>query len=108
MIRTRVTNKIPQLRLNVSDGARGVARFGAEEVVKEARLRALVRTGFLRNSIKMSVVNQYRADAIVEALYGPFVEFGTSRMASHPFFIPAAEAVRDDFLKQARRALSVR
>lgn len=79
--------------------------IGAHALADEARRRAPFRTGFLRNSILTKQVNQYRTDVIVEAFYGVFLEFGTSRMAPHPFFIPAIEAVKDRFIKQAADAL---
>lgn len=105
-VRVHVTkNRLPGLELRLSDRVRGVTRFTAERVVEEAKSRAPVRTGTLRDSIRVRRVNQYRNDVVVGAPYGQFVEFGTSRMAAQPFFIPAAESVRDEFIKLAREAL---
>lgn len=57
-----------------------------------AKQRAAVDTGFMRNSIAVEKVGPGQRRLFVGAAYGPFVEFGTWKMAAQPFVIPAVEA----------------
>lgn len=69
------------------------------KIMAEAAMGAPVDTGALRSSI----VSESHADGpllfIVQdgVEYGVFVEFGTSRQAAQPFFIPAIENNRNGF-----------
>lgn len=91
-----LTSRIPlvqkQLRL-----ASQVVRKSALDVEAQAKLRAPVDTGFLRNSIHTEQSSDLRAEVIVGAEYGLYIEYGTSRMAAQPFLNPAVEFVRPAF-----------
>lgn len=72
-------------------------RESAGRVRDDARDRAPVRTGTLRDSIGADIYGDGRSigmTAVVgpEAPYGLFVERGTSKMAPEPFMGPALDA----------------
>lgn len=48
----------------------------------------------------------HEAVVAVAAGHGVFNEFGTSRMAAHPFFTPAVEAARPKFERKIAEALN--
>lgn len=86
--------KMEQIARDLNKNTEQVLKSFAFQVEGEAKTRAPVDTGALKNSIntkKMSD-NLYRVQDGVE--YGLFQELGTSRMAAHPFMKPAVEAVR--------------
>lgn len=65
----------------------------AHAVEGEAKLKAPYLTGALKNSIitVKKKLNLYWVQDGME--YGIYQELGTSRMAAHPFMVPAVEAV---------------
>lgn len=74
---------------------------GAEIVAEEARSRARVRTGKLRDSIGTGDIRRFGYRTVVpvgpgkEAFYGIFVEKGTSKQAAHPFLRPALRTKKE-------------
>ena len=59
---------------------------------------APVDTGNLRNSISHSVVEAERAVYVgTNVEYAPYQEYGTVKMASHPFLRPSAENHADEY-----------
>lgn len=74
----------------------------AKQIESGAKQRAPVDTGNLRNSITTSLSDGAGAGAseatvTAGAFYGPYVEFGTSRMAPQPFFGPAVDEATPQF-----------
>jgi HK97 gp10 family phage protein len=61
----------------------------AEEIGKEAQANAPVRTGELRDSLKVEHLENVSHVGFT-AEHGIYVELGTARMAAQPFLIPAA------------------
>ncbi len=88
-----VENRIPALIAAVEANARTTVKAHADKIASDARARAPVATGYLRSSIHAeSVTAGKEAQIIVGADYGPFVEYGTYKMAAQPFLNPALEA----------------
>lgn len=78
----------------------------AEEVGVTAQRNAPVRTGELRDS--MQVEHEGNVSRVgFTAPHAGFVEFGTSRMASQPYLIPAAwqgkETLRKKILEKLKK-----
>lgn len=69
----------------------------AEMLVQQAQSRAPVRTGYLRDSIKLSGEDSESVTVVVEAEYAIYVEEGTYKMAARPFFFPAAQEVENTY-----------
>ena len=60
----------------------------AQAIAADARARAPVATGFLRDSIEVT-----EEGVEVMADYGLFVEYGTSDTVAQPFIRPAADTI---------------
>ena len=72
-------------------------RKAAFDIEAQAKTRAAVDTGNMKNSINASGDKlAWRVDSPAE--YSLYVEFGTSRMGAQPFMVPAVEMVRPSFL----------
>lgn len=84
-----------------------VVRKTALDIEAQAKLRAPVDTGFLRNSIQMNSTGELSAEVIVGAEYGLYLEFGTSRMGARPFLNPAVEFARPAFEAAMRKLLKL-
>jgi hypothetical protein len=107
-----------------------MVRKAAFDVEAQAKARAPVDTGFMRNSLYVvtkasSTYSQASSDTpppgasllpeipkptddmtafvAVGANYGLYVEMGTSRMAAQPYLIPAADMVRPLFIEALAR-----
>lgn len=87
---------------------RGIARRAsklvvavAEEIVTDAKAGAPVRTGTLRRSYHRQPVDALTQRVGTDLEYAPYVEFGTSKMAARPHFLPAIERGRRTMAKRA-------
>lgn len=94
--RTGIAVSLAEQRRDLNAGLRA----SAEELAREIQVACPVGTGALRDSIKV-VETGVLAHPKVEirigdkaTYYAPFVEYGTSRMAAHPFVRPAVETFR--------------
>jgi len=66
-------------------------------VVRTAKQKAPVDTGFLRSAIQMSPPTQTHVDVVAHASYSAYQELGTSRMKAQPFMRPALDENREEF-----------
>ena len=64
-----------------------------------AKLLAPVDTGNLRNSITHQQLDEDTEIIATNVSYAPYQEFGTSKMAAHPFLRPAAEGHSEEYKK---------
>jgi HK97 gp10 family phage protein len=98
-----IYNILPEVMAAVEANADLAVQQTAEDIVREARARAPVRTGYLRSSI--GVVSNWgkEADIGAGAPYAPYVEFGTYKMAAQPFLYPAVVANADKFFDRVGR-----
>lgn len=76
-------------------------------VEREAKTRAAVDTGFMRNSISSAFEGDLYSSGFTGevgpgAHYAPYVEFGTHKMAPQPFLGPAFDAVEPSFVAAMR------
>ena len=75
---------------------------GNDIIVKDARMRAPVRTGLLsRQGIVSEIINADEVDIgwTEDAFYGRFLENGTSKMSARPHLRPAYEAKKNEVLQ---------
>lgn len=80
--------------------AKAAALAAAEQAAASARANAPVDTGKLRESISFSKTHS-GAVTTASAQHAPMVEFGTVKMPPQPFMLPAAQSVRNSFLRDA-------
>lgn len=96
-----VINRVPAVTALIR-GRIGVAvRKAAFDIEAQAKSRAAVDTGNMRNSINANGRDtDYRVDSPAD--YSIYQEFGTRNMAAHPFLIPAAEYVKPALIAALR------
>lgn len=70
----------------------------AEDLVAETqgniRRLGLIKTGFMINSVKATKLGPFTWEVGIGADYWIYLEFGTTKRAGTPFFIPAIENMR--------------
>ena len=71
-----------------------VIESAAFQVEAEAKVKAPVDTGALKNSIHTEEKGRQTYWVADGVEYGIYQEFGTHKMAAHPFMMPAVEKVR--------------
>lgn len=101
------TSKLDQIIGSLKTNRDQVTKACAFYVLGEARTKAPVRTGHLRDN---SAVNSaYAGDGYqnVEfyAEYAPYVELGTHKMRAKPFLTPAAEKGRERLVALIKEGL---
>jgi HK97 gp10 family phage protein len=88
------TRTLERIAASIGGNADQALSAVAFQVEAEAKVRAPVDTGALKNSIHAERKRRglyWVADGVE---YGIYQELGTSRMAAQPFLVPAVEAVR--------------
>lgn len=101
MIRTEIVvtkNNFPAIRREMNRNAGRIVREAAFDIEAEAKTRAPVDTGNLKNSIQATRVNDLHWRVVVGAEYGVYIEFGTRFMAAQPFLVPAWRDVLPNFI----------
>lgn len=89
VVRSRVPAVTREGLANVEKGIRAATL----EVEAQAKMRAPVDTGYLRNAIAGTARGtKGRVDSPAE--YSLYQEMGTRYMGAHPFLIPALEATK--------------
>lgn len=82
---------------------------GALMVERDAKIKAPVDTGRLRQSLSYQEENFGSKNPAVKVGtnvdYAPPVEFGTSKMAARPFLRPAFNENKDKILKEIAKAM---
>lgn len=78
----------------------------ALQVEALAKYLAPVDTGYLRGSIQAGPESALIWIVKVGAEYGIFMEFGTTLIPAHPYFVPAIENVRPRFVGQMNNVIS--
>lgn len=90
-----IYNHMPRLDSMLREETKqGSAEFG-EKLLNDIKANAPVRTGALRDGMKLRQVSGMAAVHVIvesEQPYWQWVEYGTSRRAAHPFIAPAVQA----------------
>lgn len=82
--------------------ARNAYNF-ARSVESGSKRRAHVITGFLRDSIYRERLGYGKHRVVVGAPYGVYEEYGTRYRPPHPYFRPAVEVAKAEFLANMRK-----
>lgn len=92
-----VRSFIPQIQAGAHAKAAAVTAKAAFDIEAQAKTRAAVDTGYMRNAINTQGANlEYEVHSPAE--YSVYVEFGTRRAPAQPFMIPALELVRPVYM----------
>src|SRR5262245_21743134 len=86
-------SKIPATIAKTHKELVALIKTAALRVEAGAKLRAPVRTGFLRNSIQTVFDSDLTAVVFVGAEYGIYIELGARNRPPRPFLLPALEEV---------------
>ena len=100
-IRTRVTvrNNMRGIVAALQEAASEAVYQTAQGLVDDAKARAPVRTGRLRDSIRITGQTDQRAVVEVGADYGALVEYGGVSQSGTPYWTPATEQARRNLEK---------
>ena len=88
-------NRLPEIQGKLPRVGREIAVEIAERVAEDARQLAPVRTGQLRDSIRVEATRE-GAEVGTDVEYAPYVEYGHRGVPPHPFLGPAVEMHRRD------------
>lgn len=97
-----VKNDFPKIIAGMESKAETFVAKAALDIEAQAKSRAPVDTGTLKNSIQATKVGPAHWRVVVGADYGMYVEWGTGKMAAQPFLQPAILAVTPSFLRALR------
>ena len=96
-----VHSRFPVIAAAAIAKAAAATAKAAHDIEAQAVARAPVDTGHLKNTIAASGGGlSWRVDSPAE--YSVYQEMGTSKMAAHPYMIPALEAVRPSYIAAMR------
>lgn len=99
-------DRFPEIAAALPDRTRAVVRKASFDVEGQAKNRAPVDTGALKNSISTEFEDNGLTGIIAPHVeYATFVEFGTRRMSAQPYMTPAAEAVKPAFVAAMKQML---
>lgn len=99
-------DKFPQIAAAMPEKTSQVVRKASFDIEGQAKSRAPVDTGALKNSISTEFENNGLTGIIAPHVeYATYVEFGTKRMSAQPYMVPAAEAVAPAFIAAMKQML---
>ncbi len=90
------TKRLDEIAAKLGTNAEGALKAIAFRVEGIAKTLAPVDTGALRNSIMAEPKELMLWEVHDGVEYGIYQEFGTYKMAAHPFLVPACEQVSKD------------
>ncbi len=108
MAKTDWDSRIPSIAAQLDERVDAALRLGAESIEQDAKGRAPINTGRLRDAIHTERTGEGEYTVIAGddgVFYGHLVELGTTRTPAHPFLIPALEARRSTVLASVNAAL---
>lgn len=110
-----ILSRLQQIGANISKLENNALKDAAELVLDDAKANAPIRTGKLKEGLKISGVKnrdgtKYVLVGIDKAdnsniFYGKFIEFGTSNMSPRPFLEPAYEKNKTEILERIKSTL---
>lgn len=103
-----VQDNTPRVLAQIRQRVAGAVKETAQAVETDAKARAPVKTGNLRDNIKADTAMtdaELRALVVAWAYYSVFIELGRRGAAAQPFLLPALEAARAGFIASLRAVL---
>ena len=99
-----VFDKFPDIAKKAPGTTKAVVSKAAHDVEAHAKMVVPVDTGNLRNSIQTKLeAGGFRGIVATNVEYSIYVEYGTRRMGAQPYMVPAAEAVRPQFIEAMKK-----
>lgn len=97
------SNRLGAIAGRVPGAVRQLVQRAVLDVEGQAKQRAAVDTGAMRNSIDGRMTGDTSGEVGVGQEYAVYVEYGTAKAPAQPFMHPAADAVRPSFLAAAAK-----
>lgn len=101
-----VSNKLPGMAALARAGIGAAVAKAVADVESQAKTRAPVDTGTLRNSIAGSMTGPTAGEVSTGVEYAQFQEYGTVFQPGQAFMRPAAEAVKPSFEAAIKQAIA--
>jgi HK97 gp10 family phage protein len=99
-------DRFPEIAAAMPERASAVVRKASFDVEGQAKGRAPVDTGALKNSISTEFEDGGLTGIIAPHVeYAAYVEYGTKRMSAQPYMTPAAESVAPAFIAAMKQML---
>lgn len=102
-----VQNDLPAITARMLPLVEAIVAKTALDVEADAKTRAPVDTGTLRNSIQATKVGAAYWRVTVGADYGVHVEWGTRFMGARPFLRPALTSITPTFREAMRQVVTL-
>lgn len=105
-----LNSRLPRITASLRPKLEAIIERTAEKVAEDARARAPVQSGALRDAIHVEDKGDLTVHVVAgdnTAFYGHMVEYGTSHSPAHPFLIPALEENREEAIRRAKRELDL-
>jgi HK97 gp10 family phage protein len=101
---------VNDLRINfptaTTDRVENAIKTVAQRIYDDALRLVPVRTGFLRSTIGWDEEGNFSFKLFAKAIYAPYVEWGTSRMAPRLFMTRALEMHTIELLQEVQNAVA--
>ena len=104
-VKIEVKSAIPEVGAVVRQQAGKAIAKAALDISTQAKVRAPVDTGLLKNSITAEQVAPFAWVVESPVHYSIYQEYGTSRMPAQPYMTPAVEFVKPSFEAAMRRLI---
>lgn len=98
-----VKNSFPGMPALLQAGLRAAVQKTVFDATAQAKGRAPVDTGALRNSIHGEMTGDTSGEVTAGVEYAPYVEYGTVHMGAQPYMHPAADAVLPGFVAAVKQ-----
>jgi HK97 gp10 family phage protein len=100
-------NRIPEIIARLEANLENVVDRAGFLFEREAKERARVRTGYMRNAIRWipDEGDKLKGEVVGGADYTVYNEYGTAFMSAQPMFWPAAEVVQPIFAHEVTLAV---
>ena len=103
-VRINVTSHIPKLTAAAHEKAEAAIAKAAADIEAQAKARAPVDTGLLKNSINQPPPEDSMRRVVESPVnYSVYLEYGTSRAPAQPYMTPAVEFVKPSFEAAMRK-----
>lgn len=100
-----VSNRLPGMATLARAAVGAAVQKAVFDVEAQAKTRARVDTGAMRNSIHGEMTGEAEGQVSTGVDYAIYNEYGTAHMPAQPFMTPAAEAVRPSFVAAIAKAV---
>ena len=107
MPRVTLKSRLPTVAAELRPRVGRAVKATAQDIEEDARQRAPVDTGALRDSLETSRAGAASYRVGTPLFYSRFVELGTVHAAAKPFLIPAAEAHTEEAVERVELVLRV-